>query len=423
MAHGPVSAIQAWHRNPVVLFLLPGVGSCLSDHLEEPAVSENLSNRITKVLIAGAGVGGLTAALSLHRRGVQVEVYEKYKGMQRHTTGFTLWSYAITRLQELGLGPSEMETVGTPVEVMEIRNQKGRLIAKMPIGEVSRELGADSYEIKRPRLLEAIESQLPEGTVRRGVECVSAESSGNAATLEFADGSKATGDLVIGADGIHSNLRASVSGPSELRDSGYRGCSAVTDYTSRDDLAHFHIDIWGKGGKAGIADVGEGRIRWYLTWKTKLDNEMQTREQLLSAHQGWDPILLEVIESTPESEILHHQFFDIAAIETWRRGRIVLLGDAAHATTPFAAMGANMTIEDVAVLTEQLEQAPEVDSALAAFEDARKQRTEDIVSKGQSMARLTQLHSSFAAWLRDQAFLHMPEKETEKVTREMASGE
>jgi len=378
---------------------------------------------VGKAAIAGAGVGGLTAAVALQRLGFEVAVYEKHRGMQDHTTGFTLWSYAIARLASFGIGQSEMDRVGSSVEITEIRNQKGRLISKMPVGEVSRKLGSESYDIRRPQLLEALEAHLPANTVRRGCECVAAHDEGDAASIELADGSRVTADLVIGADGIHSKLRESVAGRIELRNSGYRGCSAVTGFSSDRLMPNHHIDIWGKGGKAGIADVGQGRARWYLTWKVKRDAQLQTREQLLEAYRGWDPLVTEVIAATEESEIVHHGFFDIPPIGTWRKGRIVLIGDAAHATTPFAAMGANITIEDVGVLVQELEQAERIEDALAAFEDSRKNRTEDVVAKGRTMARLTQLHSSFAAWLRDEAFAHMPADQTERVTREMASGE
>jgi 2-polyprenyl-6-methoxyphenol hydroxylase-like FAD-dependent oxidoreductase len=138
----------------------------------EGLMTEKATDKIKKVVIAGAGVGGLTAAVALHRRGIDVEVYEKHEAAAKHTTGFTLWSYAIARLAALGVGPKEMEGIGSTVEVTEIRNQKGRLISEMPVGEVSRKLGHESYEIRRPRLLEALEACLPAGTVRRGAECV-----------------------------------------------------------------------------------------------------------------------------------------------------------------------------------------------------------------------------------------------------------
>lgn len=378
---------------------------------------------VRRVVIAGAGVGGLSAALALHRLGVSVEIYEKYPGTQHHTTGFTLWSYAVARLAALGVGPEDMDRVGSAVEITEIRNQAGRLISKMPVGEVSRKLGAESYEVRRPVLLETLEARLPADTVRRDCECVAAHDEGETASLELADGSRVTADLVIGADGIHSKLRESVTGPTALHDSGYRGCAGVAEFSSDRLPPKHHIDIWGKGSKAGVGDIGHGLARWYLTWKVKRDAQFQTRAQILDAVRDWDPLLAEVVAATREPEISHHGFFDIPPIETWRKGRIVLIGDAAHATTPFAAMGANMTIEDVAVLVPGLERGNRVETALETFEAARKKRTEDVVSKGRTMARLTQLHSSFAAWLRDEAFLHMPPDATERVTREMASGE
>jgi 2-polyprenyl-6-methoxyphenol hydroxylase-like FAD-dependent oxidoreductase len=97
-------------------------------------------------------------------------------------------------------------------------------------------------------------------------------------------------------------------------------------------------------------------------------------------------------------------------------------GDAAHATTPFAAMGANMAIEDSIELANLIGGCDDIEQALDDFQDLRKKRTEGIVKHGRFMARMTQLHSPLAAWLRDQAFLHMPAEEIERVTKEMASG-
>jgi FAD-dependent urate hydroxylase len=378
---------------------------------------------IHRVAIAGAGVGGLTLALGLHRAGIPVSVFEKYPGAQKHATGFTLWSYSAQRLADFGFSAEKMDSVGSWVETTEIRNQAGRVISRMPVGEVSRALGAESYEVRRPQMLAAIEAELPVGTVRRGVACTHAVTEDDQAFLVLEGGERINADLVVGADGIHSTLRTVVAGPTELRDSGYRGCSAVARFSAGLLPPHTHVDLWGKGGKAGIADVGDGVVRWYLTWKAEADAQLQTREQLLAAYAEWDPVMTQVITQTADEAITHHTYADIAPIRTWRQGRVVLMGDAAHATTPFAAMGANMAIEDAGVLVEALADSDTVEAALMTFEISRKKRAEDVVAKGRIMGRVTQLHSPFAAWLRDQAFLHMPEDDTERVTREMASGD
>ena len=131
-----------------------------------------------KVAIAGAGVAGLTAAVALHRLGIEVAVYEKHQGSQQHTTGFTLWSYSADRLAEFGLSPDRLDEVGCAVEMTEVRNQRGRVILPMPVGEVSRKLGADSYEIA-PQISATAEVAnmlaWPEGHRGRGVQAVTKE--------------------------------------------------------------------------------------------------------------------------------------------------------------------------------------------------------------------------------------------------------
>jgi 2-polyprenyl-6-methoxyphenol hydroxylase-like FAD-dependent oxidoreductase len=372
-----------------------------------------------RVVIVGGGVGGLTLALALHRAGFTAEVYEQHDTFQRRATGFTIWSYAVGRLESLGVS---LEHAGLPVEYTEIRNQSGRLISKMPVGEVSRKLGAASYEMRRSGMLEAIAAELPGDTLQMGSACVGLREHAEQVEVLLEGGETVFADLVVGADGIHSLLRKEVAGDIPLHYSGYSGAGGVTAFVHPDIPPQTHVDIWGHGGKAGIADIGEGEMRWYITWRGVAGSH-HTKVELLDLLENWYPPVREVALVTPEEEIQQISYFDIAPLRQWTRGRMVLIGDAAHATTPFAAMGANMAIEDAMELTESIKQAEDLAAAFAAFESSRKKRTEQIVKRGRVMSRLTQLHSPFAAWLRDQAFLHMPAAETEKVTREMASGE
>lgn len=373
---------------------------------------------IGRVVIVGGGVGGLTLALALHRAGLSVEVHEQHETFQRRATGFTIWSYAVAHLESLGVA---VEQAGQPIEYTEIRNQSGRLISKMPVGEVSRKLGAASYEMRRASMLEAIADELPDDLLHRGSQCSGVREEADRVEVLFEGKDSVSADLVVGADGIHSLLRKEVAGETPLHYSGYSGAGGVTAFVHPDIPPQTHVDVWGHGGKAGIADVGEGQMRWYITWRGAAGSRL-TKDEMLDLLENWYPPVREVALVTPEEEIHQISHFDIAPLRQWTRGRMVLMGDAAHATTPFAAMGANMAIEDASELAKSIEQAGDLAAAFAAFESSRKERTEQIVKRGRVMSRMTQLHSPFAAWLRDQAFLHMPEKETEKVTREMASG-
>lgn len=381
-------------------------------------------DKLGRVAIVGGGVGGLTLALALHRKGIECKVYESHPlqddgSFQKRPSGFTLWSYAIARLRDLGV---DYERAGNAVETTEIRNQAGELIAQMPVGEVSRKLGAPSCEIRRGDLLRAILAELPEGTLLCDYRCTAVCEHAEEIEIEFAERASVHADLVIGADGIHSVVRKQVAGDVPLRYSGYSGASGITHSTHRAIPPQMHVDVWGRGGKAGIGDVGHGQLRWYLTWKGRAESQKNLSE-ILERLKKWYAPIHAVVSTTDESTILQHAFYDIAPLKNWTRGNVVLLGDAAHATTPFAAMGANMAVEDAWELTSALTGAENLSCALEQFEHSRKKRTEDIVRHGRRMSRLTQLHSPLAAWLRDQAFLHMPEKEMEKVALAMAAGE
>lgn len=377
-----------------------------------------------KVVIAGGGVGGLTTALALRRVGVDVEVHEKYPQPQGRATGFTIWSYSIKQLTALGLERDVLDRIGSAIEVTEIRNQAGDLLEQMPVGEVSAKLGAPSYDIRRDQLQAALIALLPAGTVHMGSEVAGVEGDADAATAILADGSRVRGDLLIGADGIHSVVRTYVVGERPLRYSGYTAVGAVIPFDSPQYPTHRHVEIWAKGSKGGIADVGDGHVRWYVTRKVPAEaGHAFPKAAVLEHIRDWYDLLREAVEATDAADTVVSEAWDLAPLPTWIKGRVVLLGDAAHATTPFAAMGANMAIGDAVSLAELVTSDRPLAAALQEFQDSRKKRTEEVVKHGRTMGRLQQLHAPLLAWMRDQFFLHVPPDKLEEITRGMAAGE
>jgi FAD-dependent urate hydroxylase len=378
---------------------------------------------VDKVVIAGGGVGGLALALALARAGVEVEVHERYDHLQTRATGFTIWSYAVRHLLDFGVDPGTLARLGSPIEVTEIRSRRGRLIEAMPVGEVSRELGAPTYDIQRGGLQEALIEALGADRVRMGSEVVGVEQDEGSATALLAGGERATGDLVVGADGAHSVTREVVARqPVDLRYSGFSGWGALIPFEHELLEPRHHVEIWEKGSKGGVADVGGGHARWYVLHRAPVGTTRVDRTAILAHIEGWYPLLAAAVEQTAEEQIQVTQAADIAPLEGWVDDRLVLLGDAAHATTPFAAMGACMAIEDAATLAGLLIDSP-WPRALPAYERERKRRAEDVVAHGRRMGHVTQLDSVVAIWLRDQLLAHMPEDKVHDVAREMAAGE
>lgn len=379
---------------------------------------------LKRVVIVGGGVGGLTSALGLQRAGIEVEVHEKYPHVASRSSGFTLWSYAVRELLELGL--DDPERIGSPVEVTEVRNQSGRLIEELPVGEVSRELGAPSCEVRRPDMQRALMELLGDGVVHMGSEVVGVKQDDESATVLLADGSRSSGDLVIGADGVHSVVRNHVAGRSKLDYSGYSGWGAILDGFRHELLKpNHHIEVWARGSKGGIADVGRDQVRWYVVHKAPAGtkNLPVAKDEILAHIDGWYELLRAAVEAAPPESIIQTEAWELEPLDTWVNGRVVLLGDSAHATTPFAAMGACMTIGDCRVLLDRLLSGAPLEEALASYQNARKEHDEEVVRRSLRMGKLAMVSSPIVSWLRDQAFTHMPEEKMRAVTEEFARGD
>src|SRR5262245_12358943 len=377
-----------------------------------------------RVVVAGGGVGGLTSALALQRAGVEVEVHEKYPRVAGRATGFTLWSYAIKARLDRGL--DDAERLGSPIEVTEIRNQAGRLIEPMPVGEVSRKLGAPSCDVRRPDMQRALMALLGDGVVRMGSEVVGIEAMNGGAAVVLADGTRSRGDLIIGADGVNSVVRDHVAATPRLRYSGFAAWSGVLDGFGHELLQpNRHVEIWGRRAKAGVAHIGEGQVRWYVVRRAPAGTKdvAVDRQEILDHIASWYELIGAAVEAADPGSIVQSEAWDLEPLDTWVRGRVVLLGDSAHATTPFASMGACMTIQDAGVLVGHLTSGAPVEQAIATYEEDRKRRDEAVVQKSRWMGRLSMMHSPIATWLRDEAFAHMPEDKMRAVADELARGE
>ena len=379
---------------------------------------------LNRVVVVGGGVGGLTSALALTRAGVDVEVHERFAHIQERATGFTLWSFAIKELIELGL--DDPERIGQPIEFTEIHNQDGKLIEQMPVGDVSRQLGAPSCDVRRADMQRALIELIGAERVKMGSEVVGVEQRDGRAEVLLTDGGRAAGDLVIACDGVHSVVRDHVAADPRLRYSGYASWGGILDGFEHEGFGpNRHVEIWARGSKGGVADVGGGQARWYVVHKAAPGSRTGPvdKNAIFEHIEGWYELIHAAVEAAPAESIVQTEAWDLEPLDTWVSGRVVLLGDSAHATTPFASMGACMTIQDSVALAHELLSDAQLDDALRTYQEARKARDEAVVTKSRKMGKLSMMHSPIASWLRDEAFSHMPADKMREVTEEMAKGE
>lgn len=349
--------------------------------------ARHTAHRTPRIAIVGGGIGGLTAAAFLHRAGLPATVYEQAPALREVGAGLVVSPNAVRLLRRLGRMDVFWDRA-VPLEVgWEFRRwENGAVLsAERLTGACERLYGERTYTMHRADLLEAIRAAVPDGRVRLGLRCTGVEAHPDGAELRFADGSRVHADVVVGADGVHSVVRAAVTEPAPPQYSGLCAFRAIvpaerapafarrraqTLWIGPDHhLVHYPISAERAVNLVAFAPAGGyTEESWSATG---------TVEEFLAEFRGWDPRLTELIRAggTPGRWAL----LDRAPLRRWSHGPVTLLGDAAHPMFPFFAQGAAQAIEDAAVLARCIAAEPEdPPRALARYETLRIPRTTRI---------------------------------------------
>lgn len=356
-------------------------------------------NPTEPILIAGAGIGGLTAANALRRLGFETEIFERAPALEPVGAGILLQSNAGRMLDHLGLLDA-VRAVGWPFSEGDIRRADGRRLGCIS-GELlhspSAMVGIHRADLQRILLQDA-------GPVHLGLAVESAEQDQDSVQVTLSDGSTRRGALIIGADGIHSAVRRQLHGDHDPVYAGYtcwRGlCPADPDLY--DGFTMF--EAWGRGNRFGVLRIAEDRVYWFAVQNAPagtVGDPSSRKDEVQRLFAGYAEPVPGLIESTPADAILHHDLVDRAPIKAWGHGRITLLGDAAHPMTPNMGQGAGQSIEDGLVLARHLKSAPDLVTGLRRYEKARRDRANGFVTRSRAMGRLGQLESPVLCALRN----------------------
>jgi salicylate hydroxylase len=332
-------------------------------------------------VVVGGGLGGMAAAVALTQAGIDVQVHEQARRLTEVGAGVSLAPNGLRMLARLGLSES-VERVGARYMSNRLLLSDGRPARHEPhqFSQAGTNVG-----IHRADLLALLAGQLPVGTVRTGHRCTDFSQDDAMATVSFADGTTATADVVIGADGIHSVLQEFVVAPAKPVFSGvvaYRGLvPRIGGY--RADA----IQMWMGESKHFLAfPVRAGQLLNYVGF---VPSDTSVRESwsaggdpaALAAHfAGWDPVIGQIIAaiSGPGGSGFQWGMYDRAPFSRWSSGRLTLLGDAAHPMLPHLGQGVNQAMEDAVALATLLRAcavSSDVPHALAAYERLRRDRT------------------------------------------------
>ena len=353
-----------------------------------------------RVAIVGAGIGGLTAALALRRAGLEPHVYEQASVLREVGAGIATSPNAMKVLERLGLSDT-LRAAAVISLSMDPRDWKtGEILARVPLAEEAvNRWGAPFYHFHRADLHSILRTAVGDEHITLGARCTSVEHDGSRPTVHFANGERVTAELVIGADGVHSAVREYVAGADAPIWAGQVSWRGLVDGNIGRDigLEVRHHSFWGPGKQFVCFYVSGGRK---VNWVGNIETDDDWREEswsargdpaeALRAFAGWHPQIEALIGAT--EDIFKWALFERPPLRCWTRGRVTLLGDAAHPMLPFMAQGGSQSIEDAWVLASCLaERVDDVDSALGRYFELRKERAAALQNASSQMARNVQM--------------------------------
>jgi salicylate hydroxylase len=371
-----------------------------------------------KIIITGGGIGGLTAALCLIRAGHQVTVLEQARELAEVGAGIQISPNSAKVLAALGLLPA-LEAVAFKPRALEMRlGASGKSVFSLPIDAACLENWGGPYlHVHRAALVDVLAGALAErspGCLRTDAAVAALEQGEASVTVTLASGERLSGDLLVGADGIHSVVRAFLLGPDSPRFTGNVAWRAVVPVERlKGNTPPPTACVWvGPGRHAVTYLLDGGRLANFVgVVETSAEPEESwtgtgAQARALADFAGFDPVITGLIEQA--DNLFLWSLRDRPVLSTWHESRTVLLGDACHPMLPFLAQGASMAIEDAWVLAACLEESG-LPASLARYEAIRKPRASRVqAASRQNMglfhrqSRLAQLATYGPAWLAGQ---------------------
>ena len=350
-----------------------------------------------KVLIVGAGIGGLTAGLALRRANIDTVIFERVGALRdlQASHGLSLWPNGTRILDKVG-ALQAVERVAAPIEQMEFRDVRGRRIMSHSAGDVTRELGAPTLGLRRSELHRALFDVIGEDAVEFGAECVGIEQDDDGITARFADGRVERGDVLVAADGTHSTIRKLLlsDAPTPTGITEMHG----TVPTPPDVPSGLYRQVWGPGAKFGFYPVRDATC-WYCTVKAtdpRFIDEAGRKDAIRARVSAYAAPTVSLVDAVSEHPITRAVIVTHDLTKPWVHGRVALLGDAAHAMAPHLGQGAGQAIEDAFVVAECLRTNPDVTAALREYEHRRKRHVRGIAKQSRILGQLLVLENPVA---------------------------
>lgn len=367
-----------------------------------------MARNLSRVLVIGGGVAGPALALFLRKAGIPCVLYEAYGGADGVGGGLALAPNGMRVLAALGLD-GRVLAEGAPVAALAFRNARGARLAEVPLRPT--EYGHPMVATSRAALFAALAAELRAAGVEHhfGKVLTGVRESADRVIAAFGDGTTAEGDLLVGADGVRSAVRGHLLSGVAAEFTGLIGIGGFVPRSAAPAVSPEAMTfVFGRRGFFGYSPADAERVMWWTNLfrprefspaELRAADVDAVRAELLARFGGYHaPIPALVAAPGP---LVRTNVYDVRSLPTWHRGRVVLVGDAAHAVSPNAGQGAALALEDAMELARWLRDEADYRAALAGFERGRKPRAERVVAEGRRRGGDKSLVGPVQQWLRE----------------------
>jgi FAD-dependent urate hydroxylase len=339
---------------------------------------------VDRILIVGGGIAGLTLATALHHQGFRAELIERSPSWHAVGAGIAVQPNGIRVLRALGLGPA-IEQAGTVIRHWDFCDQQGEVLCETDLKGLWRDVGP-FIGIARPALQRVLLAGAAAVPSRLGTSILSLTQAEHRVSVEFSDGSAGDYDLVVGADGISSTVRALTLNGAPPVYAGQMAWRSLAPIRPR-GLTKLQF-LLGEGCFFGLCPVGDGQTYGFGNVTVPHFHEVGEgrRGRLRERFAAFGGIVQDYLAALESDEEIHCSAIEWVEQEEWHTGRVVLIGDAAHASSPMMGQGGCLAMEDAYVLAEVLRSAASVESALGTYISRRKPRVNWVQQESRAVA-------------------------------------
>ncbi|UXR71365.1 MULTISPECIES: FAD-dependent monooxygenase [unclassified Staphylococcus] len=350
-----------------------------------------------KIGIVGAGIGGLTLAALLREQKHDVHIFERQDAIKEVGAGIGIGRNVIEKLGDHDLAKG-IKNIGHLLKTTRMLDEQGEVISEMPFDEKT-----TNVTVLRQTLVETIASYVSEDMLHFNHEVTAVEGNETMARLHFRQQDSQTFDLVIGADGIHSIVRQTVQPKAKVQYQGYTCFRVLVEDVP--EIGQTADEYWGSKGRFGIVPLLDGKAYWFAAINAKendIEYKRYNKPYLQAYFNQYPEPVRHILDRQPETGILHHDIYDLKPLNTFvYQSRIVLLGDAAHATTPNMGQGAGQAMEDAIVLANVLGEYETLTEALKRYDKLRVKHTAKVIKRSRKIGRIAQKQGGLTIRLRN----------------------